>query len=144
MNLTKDLLDELAVRKVLDEYCLRLELNEFGEWLELFTEDTVYEVYKLVLKGKQEMADLLSKAPHGVHIPGATRITVDGDRATTLQNYAFISNSADDWNVGWYLRDLRRTENGWKISRTVVKFGRKENLPENERAKKVSFPIVFG
>lgn len=141
--MTDSLIDELAIRKVLDEYCLRLETDAFEDWLDLFTEDTVYEVYKLVLRGRQEMGDLLSKAPHGVHIPGATRITLDGDRAETIQNYAFVSTSTDEWNVGWYLRELVRTEAGWKISRTVVKFGRKEDLPENERARKLAFPIRF-
>lgn len=136
--------DELAIRAVLDEYCLRLEVDDFDAWLDLFTDDTVYEVYKLTLNGKAEMADVLSKAPHGVHLPGATRITIDGDRAETIQNYAFIANSADEWNVGWYLRELVRTGEGWKIARTVVKFGRKEHLPANERARKVSFPITFG
>jgi len=138
------LADELAIRAVLDEYCLRLEVNAFEDWLELFTDDTVYEVYKMTLNGKAEMADLLSKAPHGVHLPGATRITIDGDRAETVQNYGFISNSSDEWNAGWYLRELVRTDAGWKIARTVVKFGRKEDLPGNERARKIAFPISFG
>jgi len=135
--------DELAIRGVLDEYCLRLEVDAFDAWLDLFTDDTVYEVYKVTLNGKAEMAELLSKAPHGVHLPGATRITITGDRAETIQNYAFISTSTDEWNAGWYLRELVRTGDGWKISRTVVRFGRKDDLPANERARKLAFPIAF-
>lgn len=138
------LIDEQAIRTVLDEYCLRLEIDAFDSWLDLFTEDTVYEVYGRVLNGRREMADLLSQAPHGVHLPGATRITIAGDRAETIQNYAFVGISSDDWNVGWYLRELVRTPSGWKIARTVVKFGRKEDLPGNERARKLGFPIRFG
>jgi hypothetical protein len=138
------LADESAIRAVLDEYCLRLEVNAFEDWLDLFTEDTVYEVYKMVLTGRKEMGDLLSQAPHGVHLPGATRITLDGDRATTVQSYLFISTSTDEWNAGWYLRELVRTPAGWKIARTVVKFGRKEDLPENERARRLAFPIALG
>lgn len=135
--------DELAIRGVLDEYCLRLEVDAFDAWLDLFTDDTVYEVYKLTLNGKAEMAELLSMAPHGVHLPGATRITITGDRAETIQNYAFISTSTNEWNAGWYLRELVRTGDGWKISRTVVRFGRKDDLPANERARKLAFPIAF-
>lgn len=135
--------DELAIRRVLDEYCLRLEANAFADWLDLFTEDATYEVYRKVLRGRQEIADLLSGAPHGVHLPGAARIAIDGDRADTLQNYLFIANSTDEWNAGWYLRELVRTAGGWKITRTVVKFARKDSLRENERARQVSFPIRF-
>lgn len=138
------LLDEQAIRAVLDEYCLRLEVEDFASWLELFTEDTVYEVYRQVLNGKQEMAALLSQAPHGVHLPGATRITVDGDRAETIQNYAFISTGTDEWNAGWYWRELVRTRSGWKIARTVVQFARKDDLPSNDRARTLAYPIRFG
>lgn len=134
--------DEHAIRKVLDEYCLRLEINQFDEWMDLFTEDTVYEVYKLVLKGRAEVTKVLGQAPHGVHIPGAARITIAGDTAETVQNYLFISTSTDDWNAGWYFRDLVRTADGWKIARTRVKFARKGELPADERANKLAFPIV--
>ena len=136
--------DELEVRRVLDEYCLRLELNTFDEWMELFTEDTIYEVYRMVLNGRQEVSDVLSKAPHGVHIGGPARIAIEGDTAKTIQNYIFVSTSSDEWNAGWYDRTLVRTDNGWKIAHTKVKIGRKDDLPENERAHKIGFPITFG
>jgi hypothetical protein len=128
MNPEKDIAriaDELAVRKVLDEYCLRLEVDAFDDWLELFTEDTVYEVYRRTLRGKAEVAALLSKAPHGVHLGGPARIELDGDTARTVQNYLFINGDAPDWNMGWYDRTLVRTERGWKISRTVVRMQKK-------------------
>jgi hypothetical protein len=137
-------IDELAIRRVLDEYCLRMELNSFDEWLDLFTEDTVYEVYKLTLRGHKAVADVLSMAPHGVHIGGSARISINGDTAHTVQNYAFVSTSNDEWNVGWYDRTLVRTDAGWKIAHTKVKIGRKEELPVNERAHKIGYPITFG
>lgn len=137
-------IDELAIRRVLDEYCLRMELNQFDEWLDLFTVDTVYEVYKLTLRGHQAVADVLLKAPHGAHIGGPARISINGDTAQTVQNYAFVSTSSDEWNIGWYDRTLVRTDAGWKIAHTKVKIGRKEGLPENERARKLGYPITFG
>ena len=137
-------IDELAIRRVLDEYCLRLEANTFEEWMDLFTDDTVYEVYKLVLRGRREVTEVLGQAPHGTHIGGPVRIVIDGDRAETLQNYLFVATSSDEWNVGWYDRTLVRTGEGWKIAHTRVKIGRKDALPENERARKTAFPIAFG
>ena len=137
------LLDELAVQRVLDEYCLRLEANTFDEWLDLFTEDTVYEVYKMALNGREGMREVLSKAPHGIHVGGPARVTIDGDRAETLQNYLFVATSADEWNVGWYERSLVRTSDGWRIAHTRVKIGRKDSLPENARAARIAYPIRF-
>ena len=137
------LIDELAVRRVLDEYCLRLEANLFDEWLDLFTQDSVYEVYKLTLRGREGIREVLSKAPHGTHIGGPARITIIGDQAETFQNYLFVATNADEWNVGWYDRNLLRTADGWKIAHTRVKIGRKDGLPENERAGRITYPVSF-
>ena len=113
--------DELAVRGVLDEYCLRLEIDDFEHWLDLFTGDTVYEVFRRELKGRDKVRAMLSQAPHGVHIGGPARIALDGDRAETVQNYLFIGSADAAWNMGWYYRSLVRTDAGWKIAHTRVK-----------------------
>ena len=115
------LADELAIRALFDEYCLRLEVDDFEQWLDLFTEDSIYEVYRKELKGRDEIRALLSQAPHGVHIGGALRIELEGDRAETIQNYQFIGEDPKTSNVGWYYRTAVRTANGWKIAHTRVK-----------------------
>lgn len=139
----QSLADELAIRRVLDEYCLRLELNTFEEWMDLFTEDTVYEVYGMKLEGRAKVTEVLSQAPHGVHLGGAARIVIEGDTAQTVQNYAFVSTSTDEWNAGWYHRMLVRRDDGWKIARTRVRFARKDDLPLNERARRTVYPVNF-
>ncbi len=116
----QELADQLAIRSVLDEYCLRLELNPFEEWLDLFTDDTVYEVYRRTLTGRDAVRDMLSKAPHGVHLGGPMRITLAGDSAETIQNYLFIASEDAAWNMGWYFRTLVRRPDGWKIAHTRV------------------------
>lgn len=113
--------DELAIRALFDEYCLRLEISDFEEWLDLFTDDAIYEVFRRELKGRDEIRAMLSQAPHGVHIGGAARIELDGDTAETVQNYQFIGEDPATSNVGWYYRTVVRTDTGWKISRTRVK-----------------------
>lgn len=138
--------DELAVRRVLDEYCLRMELDTFDHWLDLFTEDTVYEVFRRKLEGKAAMAAMLSQAPHGLHLGGPARITLDGDRAEAIQNYIFVSTDTDEWNMGWYNRTLVRVGQGrgqeWKIAHTAVKLGRSGTLPA-DGAKRMPFPVSF-
>ena len=115
------LVDEMQVRAILDEYCLRLEIDDFEAWLDLFTPDTEYEVFRRTLRGHDEVRAMLSQAPHGLHIGGAARVTIAGDTAETVQNYLFIAAQDGDWNMGWYHRTLVRTEARWKISRTMVK-----------------------
>lgn len=136
--------DELAIRRVLDEYCLRLEVNAFEDWLDLFTQDTVYDVFRQSLVGREAVGAMLSQAPHGVHIPGATRIELNGDRAETIQSYVFYSVSSNQWNTGWYARSLVRTGEGWKIAHTKVKIGRLGEMAPDTKTRKVDFPVVIG
>ena len=121
--------DELEIQRVLWEYCLRLEVNTLDEWLDLFTDDTVYEVHRKILRGRQEVSETLALAPHGVHIGGPLRIERDGDTATTIQSYLFAADEEKFSNNGWYYRTLVRTPAGWKISHTVVKM-QKRKKPE--------------
>jgi hypothetical protein len=121
MDQVQRLVDELAVRAVLDEYCLRLEVDDFEHWLDLFTPDTTYEVFRRTLTGRDEVRAMLSQAPHGIHLGGPARVTLDGDTAETVQNYLFIGSDDAAWNMGWYYRTLVRTGEGWQIAHTRVK-----------------------
>lgn len=117
----QQLADKIAIRELMEEYCLRLEVNDFEDWLDLFTADSVYEVHRFVLTGHDEIRGTLSLAPHGVHLDGALRIELDGDKAETIQNYAFYADDPKFSNQGWYYRTVVRTAEGWKISHTRVK-----------------------
>jgi uncharacterized protein (TIGR02246 family) len=122
----QQLADIEAIRAILDEYCLRLEVNTFEEWLDVFTPDAVYTVYGRDLAGRQAISDMLSQAPHGLHMPGATRIELNGDSAETIQSYSFIGNDPKFSNTGWYYRTVVRTAEGWRISRCKVQFNKPE------------------
>lgn len=124
-----ELADKAAIREVMEEYCLRLEVNDFEEWLDLFTDDTVYEVHGKVLRGRKEVGETLSLAPHGVHIGGALRIDLAGDVAETVQNYVFHGENDRFSNNGWYYRTLVRSGETWKISHTRVKIQKQTNKP---------------
>ena len=117
----REIADKQAILELLDEYCLRLEVNDFEEWLDIFTEDTIYEVYGRTLRGRDEVRALLSQAPHGLHLGGPARVTIDDDTAKTVQSYLFIGSADATWNMGWYFRTLVRTPDGWTISHTTVK-----------------------
>ncbi len=135
--------DENAIHRVLAEYCLRLEINAFDDWLDMFTDDAVYEVHRRILTGRAEISAMLSQAPHGVHLPGATRITLNGDSAEVIQSYLFIANSNDSWNSGWYHHTLVRADGNWKIARTAVKMARFGDLTPSEKANRLEFPVSF-
>lgn len=122
----QDLADIECIRAILDEYCLRLEVNSFEEWLDVFTHDAVYTVYGRDLEGRQAISDMLSKAPGGLHMPGALRIELNGDSAETIQSYQFTGDDPKFSNTGWYYRTVVRTGEGWRISRCKVRFNRSD------------------
>ena len=125
--------DKFAVQEALDEYCLRIELNTFEEWLDLFADDAEMTLFRRTLKGRIEIAEMLSLAPHGVHLGGVSRISVTGDVAETVQNYIFVGDDESTSNNGWYFRTLVRTPEGWKISRMRVKL--QKRLPRDSQAQ---------
>lgn len=114
------LADHLAIRELLDEYCLRLELDDFEQWLALFTEDAVYEVFGRTLRGREQIGEVLARAPRGLHLGGPVRIALAGDRAETVQSYLFLADDERRSNRGWYHRTLVRTAGGWRIARVRV------------------------
>lgn len=121
MSDVQSLTDKMAIRELCEEYCLRLEVNDFEEWLDLFTSDSVYEVFRRTLSGRDEIREMLSQAPHGVHLGGPLRIELDGDRAETIQSYAFFGDDPKFNNQGWYHRTVARMHDGWKIAYTKVR-----------------------
>jgi len=116
--------DRQDIAALLDEYCLRLELNDFEEWLDLFADDCTYDIFRRTLRGRDEVRDMLSQAPAGIHLGGPSRIEVTGDTAETVQSYLFINSATRDQNMGWYYRTLVRTNGGWKIQHMSLKMAK--------------------
>jgi SnoaL-like domain len=114
--------DELAIRKVLAEYALRLELDDFETWLDLFTPDCTYEIFRRTLRGRDEVRAMLSQAPEGIHLSGSPRIELDGERARAVQNYIFINGKTREMTMGWYFHELTKSDSGWRIHALQLKF----------------------
>jgi hypothetical protein len=129
-DVAHDIADELAIHRLFAEYCLRFELDTIDDWLDLFTPDAVFDVHRRSLNGRQEIKDMLSQAPHGIHIAGACRIKIKGDKAETVQNYSFLGKEEKFSNKGWYYRKLVRTADGWRIAHMKVEMLRPDPIPK--------------
>lgn len=118
-----DTSDIVRVQQVMAEYCLRLELSPFEEWLDLFTDDCVFEVFGRTLHGREQVAAMLSQAPHGIHMAGTPHVEVDGDTASSVQNYIFVDGSTRELNMGWYHDRLTKGPEGrWRIAHHRIAF----------------------
>ncbi len=114
--------DHAEIRNLLARYCLLLDLDDMDSWLQLFTDDAVYEVYGHRGVGRDGIRKLLTGAPGGLHLGGPPVIELDGDRATTLRNLLFADASTGEQRSAVYDDDLVRTADGWRIARCRCRF----------------------
>lgn len=114
--------DRAEIHDLLARYCLLLDLDDMDAWLELFTQDGVYEVYGRRAEGRDGIRRLLTGAPGGLHLGGPPVVDLDGDRATTLRNLLFVDRSTGEARQAVYDDDLVRTADGWRIARCRCRF----------------------
>jgi SnoaL-like domain len=114
--------DHAEIRNLLAKYCLLLDLDDMDAWLQLFTDDALYEVYGQQGVGHDGIRTLLTGAPGGLHLGGPAVIELDGDRATTLRNLLFVDASSGEQRSAVYDDDLVRTAEGWRIARCRCRF----------------------
>jgi len=98
--------------------------------MDLFTDDTVYEVFKRELRGREQVSAMLSQARKAFTWAGV-RVEL---QAIVRRRFRTTCSrlTATSGNMGWYHRTLVRAGGTWKISHTKVTIGRKGALePEN-------------
>jgi SnoaL-like domain len=109
------------IQEVLAQYSLLLEEEgAFESWLQLFTEDAHFHIFGQNLRGRSDIANMLSAAPHGVHLMGLPSIAVDGARAQSTVNFVFIPHEGEARTMGWYFDSYILEDGTWRISEHTV------------------------
>lgn len=127
------LLDKSAIADVIHAYCLHFDRAEVEAVVALFTRDALVdygpdvptmnglgEIRPMIAKG---LADLFAATSH--HISNIM-IQFDGpDRATSICHlyawHRYLHNDRDGELWGQYHHELRRTPEGWKIAKLVLR-----------------------
>lgn len=122
--------DHAAIRNLLAQYCLWLDLDDADGWVGLFTEDAVYEVYGRQFVGHEGLRAMVTAAPGGFHLGGPVVIDVDGDRARTLRNLLFVDRTSGEHRHAVYEDDLVRTAEGWRIAGCRCRFHTADGLAD--------------
>jgi len=133
--------DELEIRTLLAELAFQADDGELDTYLDLFTEDAVWEmpanaaagVPAARCEGRAEIsASVEQRRAIGVQGPGTgsmhhlttVRVEVDGDVASGRVYYQFVGmveGRPAVRTIGRYRDTYRRTAAGWKLShRTIV------------------------
>ena len=120
-----DLADELAIRRLLAEYCHCVDDGRFDDVVALFTPDGVFAFGSLGAEGRDALrtwfAETHPPEQRGKHLTTNTVVDLDGDRAHAVSDFAFLG-LRDARLVpsvaGRYHDELRRDDDGrWRIAR---------------------------
>ena len=114
--------DRLAILDLWARYCLTLDCQDVDGYLELFTEDTVYEVYGRRFTGRDGVRTMVTGAPDGLHLGGAAVIEFTADNsATTLTNLYFVPAEGAPRSAV-YTGEVHKTDGGWLIAHWRCQF----------------------
>jgi ketosteroid isomerase-like protein len=89
--------DREAIRDLISNYCYFVDSGEFDRFVDLFTEDSVWESSEFGrYEGKAALHDFISKTPGGLrHLTLNTVITLEGGDARA-KSYFVLTNRADN------------------------------------------------
>jgi ketosteroid isomerase-like protein len=114
--------DKDAIRELMARYCFHIDAAEFEEWLQLFTEDGVFEVVNLGrFAGREQLRQFLGSIPLTDGLPMMKHcvmneiVEVTGDTAAA-RAYIVVVHGGEHVSVrvaGRYEDRLRRVNGRW-------------------------------
>lgn len=111
-----------AIRELLADYVLALDADEVDECLQLFTEDAEFEVYGRVFVGRDDIGTMFRRAPHGLHLLGASHVDVVGDDATARSQLLFVEAGGRQLRSARYDDEVIRRGGRWLFRRRQCRF----------------------
>lgn len=115
-----------AIRSLLSEYALALDVGDFDGALQLFAADGEFQVYGKTFKGRNDIGAMFRAAPHGLHLIGASRIDIDHDTATARSQVLFVNvvhqAVTQQLRPALYDDDLTRHDGRWLFGRRRCRF----------------------
>ena len=125
-NSLQYLSDYVAIRQLNAAYNRYADLADGKSYSNLFTEDAEFNIVgEGIYVGREQIADRCNATTTAVHVTTEPELDINGDIAqqrvrmlTVLQD----GNGARNEFVasGWYIDELKRTEEGWRYHRRRV------------------------
>jgi hypothetical protein len=118
--------DYLSIRNLSAQYDYFADHGEARQYAELFVEDGEFDIVGHgVYRGRAELAGLIEAGRSNtwskrVHITADPLLEIDGDNARQRSRVitcvrATDGTSNDFVNTGWFVDELRRTDDGWRF-----------------------------
>ena len=129
--------DELAIRRLLAEYCQYLDDGRFDDWIDLFSADVEFVVMGMRKHGHDEVRGFIEPAQQadarGIHTISAPLIETDGDTATSTVDFVWLSRTGDVGQVGRYHDTLVRHDDRWRFATREIVFTGDQPLGDTQQ-----------
>lgn len=123
--------DELALMRIIASYGPAVDSGSAQPTAGIWTQDGIYDVFPQVLRGRTEIAEMVTGERHqgminsgAAHLQGPPYISIDGDRATVTHYSQLVLRDADAdsfrvWRTGVNIWTFVRTSDGWRAINRV-------------------------
>ncbi|MGV3768591.1 MAG: nuclear transport factor 2 family protein [Sphingobium phenoxybenzoativorans] len=137
--------DYVDIRQLNALYNRYADIGDGQAYSSLYTVDAEFNIVgNRIYRGRAEIASAAAATSVTVHVTTETELDIQGDRA--FQKVRFIScyrapdKAKNDFvATGWYIDELRRTDEGWRYHRRRVEL----DLDTNEVFRKMTISDQF-
>lgn len=140
----EEISDRIAINDLLIAYCSALDNKDFDALDDVFTPDAFIDYSQFdAAKGefpviKDYLQRSLEPFPSHQHMVSNIRVWLDGDkaRAKTICHHPIVVSTDKDTGSHtmfyglWYVDELIRTKQGWRIAKRVIEKAYSHNVPE--------------
>jgi hypothetical protein len=120
--MTDDTNHVLAIQKTLADYCVCIDTGDFDAVRTLFAPDAELHAFGEVWRGPDDIVARLESGARGLHLTGMPSVGVDGDWATSRQEFAFLSPEREILRMGLYHDELVQRDGAWQFRRRRIDF----------------------
>ena len=114
--------DQAAIRRLVADYALALDVGDADECVKLFTPDAEFLVYGRSFAGRDAIAKMFRDAPRGLHLTGISRIDVRDNTATARSQVLFVRAGDLHLRPALYDDELVRDGGQWRFLRRRCQF----------------------
>jgi uncharacterized protein (TIGR02246 family) len=112
---TRDHDAHTAIRELLADYALALDVGDVAGCVELFTDDAQFQVYGRSFAGHDDIRKMFEDAPRGLHHTGVSRIEISDDTATARSQVLFVRAGDLHLRPALYEDELVREGERWRF-----------------------------
>jgi len=114
--------DREAILDLIARYAVTLDSDDIDGCLSLFTEDAEYLVFGKTLVGREKIGQMFTRAPKGLHLTGASVVSVEGPNATARTQVLFVDSTTRETRPAMYDDDLVNFDGNWLFRRRHCQF----------------------